>query len=131
MKQVNPIKKALVKQNILKGQSFKQAMRNAGYTEASAMHSTGESVVKCARDEILNEMKASDVTVDMVIKNLHEDRSLAKRKGDISTMSRVDELLGKFLAIFTERREVSQKIEFTEKERSEYELLTGRKLVSN
>jgi hypothetical protein len=45
-KQVNSIKKLLVKDNILKGYSYKQSMINAGYSKNTAINSTQKQVVK-------------------------------------------------------------------------------------
>ena len=35
------------------------------------------------------------------------ERELARKKGDISTMTRCDELLGKYLALFTDKTELN------------------------
>ncbi len=103
-KGINSIRKLKVKQSILKGNSYNQALRDGGYTEGSAHKSSVMPVVKVCQQEILAEFREK-VTVEYVLNNLYEDRILAKKKGDIATATRVDELLGKYLAMFTDKTE--------------------------
>jgi len=105
---VNPIRKEKVKQAKLKGKSDKACLLEAGYSRATAEHHASKmSVLDCVEKEILQEMRASNVSVDGIVRNLYEDRMLAEKKMDIATMARCDELLGKFLAMFTDKQEVS------------------------
>ena len=100
---INKIRYEKAKQNRIKGQSGVEALLNAGFSEATAKHHS-KTVLESVDKEILEELKLSDITPIMVLKRLDEDRQHAFEKGDISTMTRVDELLGKYLALFVERR---------------------------
>ncbi len=44
----------------------------------------------------------ADLTVDSVLKNLREDRKAARKAGQFGPAVRADELLGKYLAMFTD-----------------------------
>ena len=113
-KQIDKIKYIKVKASLLKGNTAKQSLLDAGYTPATASHSTANAVVKRSQEAIIAELSESDVTVEMVIAHLREDRALAHAKGDIATMVTVDALLGKYLAMFTDKSQVDSKITSTE-----------------
>jgi hypothetical protein len=63
------------------------------------------------------------VNVELIIHNLNEDRNLAAQKGDIATMTRVDELLGKYLAMFKEVSRSKVDMDITEDRRKELDEL--------
>jgi transposase len=129
-KKINKLKKEKVKQALLQGKSIRQALRFAGYSEGTVhgnANSNTNRLVKACMEEIMTELKAKDVTVDVVIQRLNEDRELARKKGDISTMTRVDELLGKYLAMFTDRQEIAQ----VESQEAQWSLERVRKLRQN
>lgn len=113
---INAIRKAKVKEAMLQGKPYTQALRDGGYTEGSAHKSSVMPVVKVCEREILEEFK-SKVTVDYVLSNLFEDRKLAKAKDDIATATRVDELLGKYLAMFKDKTETT--LTLTDERRAE------------
>ena len=106
MNKINPIRKSKVKSKLKSGMNAKQAMIEAGYSVNTAIKSTANKVVKVSQAEIAAELKASDVTVEFVLKRLNEDRELALEKGDLSTATRVDELIGRYIAMFTDKKEV-------------------------
>ena len=118
-KTIDPIRKRKYKRARLKGKTKKESLLKAGYTPTTA-HSQNPSVnvIKCVEKEIEQELLAKDITVDFVIKQLKEDRELAKAKGDISTATRVDELMGKYIAMFTDKSIVDSKLEVSEKAQS-------------
>lgn len=116
-KQIDKIKYTKLKNSLLNGNTAKQAALDAGYAPSSANNATGLSSVKLCQEEVIAELKASEVTVELVIKRLNEDRELARNKGDIATMTRVDELLGKYLAMFTDKQQVNANI-LTQEEQS-------------
>ncbi len=103
-KQIDPIKKALVKQARLNGEGKKQALITANYSKATAEHHVSTiPVLKCVDAEIKKEFKLSDVTAESVIKELDEVRDLAKAKGDYGTAGRMIELKGRYIALFTDK----------------------------
>ena len=102
---VNKHKVKLLKKELLKGNSIKDSMLNIGYKETTANRGTANTIYQEAFNQIQSEIRKEDVTVERVLTNLYEDRELARKKKDISTMTRVDELLGKFLSMYTERIE--------------------------
>jgi hypothetical protein len=130
-KKVNKLKFLKVKNGILEGKSYKQAMLDAGYKLNTAHHSSQESVVKCCLKEIERELKVEQITPQFVIQRLHEDRIMALAKGDMATATRVDELLGKYIALFTDKQQSSVSIEFTSSEQSEVDIIRNRLSLAN
>lgn len=109
-KSINIVRKAKVKASILQGNSYKQALKDAGYSDACAHKSSQMGVVKVCRDEIKKEFQARSITVEEVLRRIDEDRHLAHAKGDISTALQADIALGKHLAMFTDKSEVKTSI---------------------
>jgi len=107
---INQIRKAKVKQALLNGVDAKNAVLQNGYAMATAHNATQLAVVKQCKEEILRELRASDITPEFVIKRLNQDRDLAIEKQDYATATKVDELLGKYIALFTEKREIKTEI---------------------
>ena len=110
-KTINPIRKAKVKQALKQGKSARQALKEANYAPETIKRSTANKSVKVSMDELKQEFSESDITIKLVINNLIEDRKWARKKGDFSTVVRVDELLGKYLAMFTDKAEVKDTTE--------------------
>lgn len=95
------IKKDIVKRSILNGNSFQKSMKIAGYAKNTAHQaSKSQPVIKQVLKEIAEEFKMSNITTEKVLKNLHQDRKFAYRKGDIASAIRTDELTGKWLGMF-------------------------------
>jgi hypothetical protein len=86
-KQIDKLKKIKYKASRLQGNSIRQGLRDAGYTEASASHSSALGVVKCSERELMNEITSSDVTVEWVVNRLTSE-------------IRILELFGKYLNMF-------------------------------
>lgn len=108
---INPIRKHKLKQGLLRGKSITRSMKDAGYKKSTAHRSSMNKSVKICIQELKEQFKASDITIEMVLGNLLEDRLLALKKGDLSVVVRVDELLGKTLAMFITRNETDLNIE--------------------
>ena len=103
---INPIRKARVKQSLLKGNSIRQALKDGGYapgTQRGKNNGTTNPVVKVCLEEIAKEFKSSDVTVDAVLKRLKQIELLAIDHKDFSAAVRCSELHGKYLAMFTDK----------------------------
>ena len=103
-KNIDPIKQQIVETALKQGDSARKALTKAHYSEGHIMRSTKNKIVKDSRENIMKELRAADITPELLINRLNEDRELARRKGDISTMTRVDELLGKFITMFSDRQ---------------------------
>ena len=125
-KTINPIKQSRVTKALKEGKSARQALREGGYKENSIHHSTDMGVVKRGMDIIMTELKEQDVNIELVIHNLNQDRNLAQAKGDIATMTRVDELLGKYLAMFKDVSRSKVDMDISDERRKEIELLVSR-----
>ena len=70
-KQIDPLKKIKYKIARKQNKSIRQSLKDAGYSKATAQgHNNLQdlAVVKCVEQELINELKAKDVTVDTVIK---------------------------------------------------------------
>ncbi len=102
---INPIRKALLKQNIIKnkGTKIEQSMIDAGYAPATAHKTTANKVVKVIQAEIVEDIKKT-ITIDYVLAKLKHFVDYAKNDAD---KIRATELLGKWQAMFTDKQEVS------------------------
>ena len=107
---MDTIKQHKVTQAILKGCSARQALKNAGYAPATISHSTHNKVVKESIKAVLAKIQKKDITVEYVLNNLYEDRQLSLKKKDYSTVVKTDELLGKYLAMFTDRQQIDMRV---------------------
>lgn len=116
---LNPIRKHLIKKSLLKGSSQAKAMLDAGLSKATAYHNSGKD------NKLLNTVKAEierditkEITVKSVLESLKHIQELAIQKNDFSTAARCEELCGKWLAMFTDKQEISQ----AEKEDNQFSL---------
>lgn len=107
-KRIDKIKKMKVKSSILNGDSVKQSLLNAGYTENTAKHSTGLSVVKCAMKEIEKEFKKECITVSSVLKDIELGKNISLKNDEMANYARFCEMEGKYLAMFTDKVETKQ-----------------------
>ena len=103
---LNPIRKSLLKKSLLQGKSIRQSMKDAGYSERTAHGNCdrNEPLVKSCIEEIQDDIKKK-ITVEKVLKGLEQIREKAYQDKDYSTATRCEELQGKYLAMFTDRRE--------------------------
>ena len=125
-KTIDPVRLELYKQARIKGASKEESMIKAGLSPNTAKaQNKSTKLDKVGDAEILQELKETDVTVELIIKRLDEDRNLAIKKKDYSTATRVDELLGKYKAMFTDKTEVSGHITHSKEEEDEYNRLKG------
>jgi hypothetical protein len=108
-KQVNQVKKNIVKQSIMAGKSFKQSLLDAGYALNTAKRSTAYKSVKVSLEEIARSFKATDITPDMVLQDIEHIRLLALESNDLGTAGRMAELKGRYLALFTDKKQVETK----------------------
>ena len=115
---VSPIKKAIVKRALKAGKSAREALKEANYAPSAIRQSTYNPVVKQSIEEIVQELKAIDITPDLIIQRLNQDRELALLKGDFSTATRVDELLGKYIAMFSDRLDTQTQLTLTQEDKS-------------
>lgn len=119
-KTINIIRKNKVKKALLEGKTGKQALLEAGYSEASAGHHLKRmGVYKCVRDEIEREFKAEQITPEYVLRELERGKELALQKGDIASFIRANELLGKYLAMFTDKTQNQTSLSIEETKRQE------------
>ena len=125
-KYINSIKKDIVKQAIKQGKSYKQALLQAGYSEGHARRSTKNKIVKDIMLEIKSELKTSDITPEMVLRRLDEDRARAIHKGDIASAIRTSELLGKYLALWKDVSNSKVDMNVSDERRKEIEGLIAR-----
>lgn len=98
MKQIDPIKKEKYKQARLKGKDKKNSMLEAGYALNTAIQAPAMSIVKQSEKELMEAVKASDVTVEWVVEGLTKE--LVATDAKASDRIRVRELLGKWLKMF-------------------------------
>ena len=103
---INPIRKSLLKKALLKGNSIRQSLKDAGYSERYAHGNCDRNtpVVKSCMEEIQADIKKK-ITVDYVLEEIERIKLLAQSKGDFSTAMAAVTALGKYLAMFTDRRE--------------------------
>ena len=104
-KQIDNLKKERYKQARLEGHSIKGSMLKAGYTEATAHHSSTEGVVKRCEPELMAMVKASDISVDWVLNRLNTELKATDAKA--SDRVRILELFGKYLSMFKDTQAVN------------------------
>ena len=85
----------------------------AGYSEKSARSAGGRLLRDPRMKAFIAELgveaaERADLTIDSVLKNLREDRKAARAANQYGPAVRADELLGKYLAMFTD---VSKNVE--------------------
>jgi hypothetical protein len=114
MKTVNKIKKNIVKQAIMEGKSYKRAMLEAGYTELTAHNSSNNKCVKICLEEIMNSFKKEEITPELVLSGLLNEYRIAKKSSDRQNALM---LLGKYLAMFTDKQQLHAEI-LTKEEQS-------------
>ena len=124
-KTINPIKKAKVKEALLKGKSKKQAVIDAGYSLNTAINAWRLGVVKVCEEEIEKDFKAHNVTVEQVLKEIELGKELCLKLRDMPTYKALIELKGKHLAMFTDKTEVSGHITHSKEEEIEYNRIKG------
>ncbi len=79
----------------------------AGYSEKSARSAGGRLLREPRMKAFIAELgieaaERADLTIDGVLKNLREDRDAARKAGQFGPAVRADELMGKYLAMFTD-----------------------------
>lgn len=98
-KKLDKLKKEIYKQERLKGNSIAKSMISAGCKETTAYHdSTNSSLVKTCEKELMEQVKASEVSVEWVIEGLTSE--LLAKDCRASDRIRVRELIGKYLNMF-------------------------------
>ncbi len=125
---INPIKKLDFKNRVKRNPNkpITEHLREMGETPSMIHNSTINKYVKVCLEELKEELKEKDVNVELIIRNLNQDRNLAQAKGDIATMTRVDELLGKYLAMFKDVSRSKVDMDISDERRKEIELLVTR-----
>ena len=96
---VNKLRQLAVERSLRAGKSARQALKDAGYSDATVSHSTANKVVKSSIEKISKEFMET-ITPDNVIKSLLHLKKLAIEKNDLATATRCTELIGKYLKMF-------------------------------
>jgi len=109
-KRIDKLRKVKYKASRLQGNSIAQALRDSGYSEGVARKSSFNAVVKVSEREIMNTLKASDLSVDWVVGKLNTELENIHAKS--SDRVRILELLGKYLNMFKDAN-TTQTIVFT------------------
>jgi len=100
----------IAKEYITNGYIKADAMLKCGYTRNYAYTGEGQHIT-FNNHQVIEAIKAEqhklqhklEITAEKVIKDLEEERSLALKKGDISSAIRASELQGKVIALFVDR----------------------------
>ncbi len=101
---VNPIIIGKLKRALKEGKSPRAACLIAGLAPNTAHTATSRKIVKDCIKELEAEFKASDLSVDTVVKDIEKGKRLAitGKKKDLSTFMRGCELEGKYLKMWTD-----------------------------
>lgn len=102
----NPIRKQILKRELLKGKDAKSSLLKASYSKTTAHQSTSNAIVRICQQEILAEFDKSKITPEYVLQEIERLKILAIEKGDLSNFSRGVEMLGRHLAMFTDKKEI-------------------------
>ena len=108
-KGVDKLKKERYKKERLKGNSKAESLRNAGYSDMTSKHRASDlGVVISGEKELMEEIKASDISVDWVVNKLNTELQSIHAK--TSDRVRILELLGKYLNMFRDAQATSVSI---------------------
>jgi len=106
-KRIDKIKKLRYKEARLQGDSIKGSLLKAGYSNASAASKNSSlGVVKVCEQEIMDTLKASDLSVDWIVGKLNTELENIHAKS--SDRVRILELLGKYLNMFKDNTSTTQ-----------------------
>ncbi len=119
---VNPIVKQRIKKSLMEGKTDKQAALDGGLTPSSAWAAGQKKIVIECKREIEEDVKKI-VTVEFVLKSLLREARKARNSAD---RTRATELLGKYLAMFTDKNISSIQLELTEEEKIEVQTIRNR-----
>jgi len=99
VRHLDKIRKAQYKQSRLSGKSKARSLLDAGYRESTAYHDAkNNALVKTCEQELMEEVKANEITVEWVIEGLTKELLAPDAKA--ADRIRVRELLGKYLKMF-------------------------------
>ena len=100
----NPVIRAKLKNALIEGKSPRKAALIAGLAPNTAHTATKRQIVKDCIKEISLELRASDLTPDIVIDGLNDIRKLCikGKKKDLSSAVRIHELYGKYLKMWAD-----------------------------
>lgn len=107
-KTINPIKLAKYKKARLQNKSIRESLLAAGLAKTTSEHKNDsrKGLVKVGEAEILRDI-TKEITVKSVLEGLCKIQALALADKDYSTSTRCEELKGKWLAMFTDKQEIS------------------------
>jgi phage terminase small subunit len=104
----------------------KASAEAAGFAEPSAANQATKLLQRPEIQQRIRELHTANmqrnmITVDKVLADLEHDKLTARAKGDIASAIRADELQGKYLALFTDRQEITEpaRRELDEQEQAE------------
>lgn len=107
-RRIDPIKKRLYKKARKKGKSITKSLKEAGYSDKTAEGTNSNlKLVKTCDKEIHKEFDIKQITVEKVLEDFDKVKQLALDKDDLSNYNRANEALGRYLAMFTDKKEVN------------------------
>ena len=106
MPKVSPIKEGMLYKEVMKGKSARKAMIDADFSERTAHNATNSKVYKKVVKHCIEDFKLSQITPEYVISHID---SILQSDCSPSDKLRASELLGKFLAIFKDKAEITHK----------------------
>lgn len=118
-----------------RGFSLVESVLKAGYKVKSRIVASRigynniqkEDIKVAIEQEKMEIFDTTMITTEFVLTNLREIAQNAKTE---LNRVRANELLGKYLAMFTDKQEFKATIEYTQAQKDEYKRLTGRELNS-
>ena len=107
-KRINPIRKRILKRELKKGNDAKNSMLKAGYKPNTAHNATQTNIVKTCQEEISQELKAKDITVDYLIGLLLQAKELCLtgNKADITNFIRSIDSMARIVSIGSQDKTV-------------------------
>lgn len=120
---INPIRKALVKKSLLRGNSIRQALSDGGYAPGTqrGKNSTAMPVVKVCMEEILSDLKVSQITPQWLLDEWRKAKKMAENQGDCSSLNAILVSIAKFVAQIADRHDIV----FTAEEQTEINRIRG------
>ena len=112
----NPVVKSRIRQALLEGKSDKAAILAGGLSVGMAGHEAKNcKVLNLVKTCLIKEFKATDITVEYVLRGL---KDIAENGKQESNRVIAYQLLGKYLALFTDRQIITHTITSKEEQQS-------------
>ena len=109
-KAINEIRRCKLKKAVMQGKSYRQALKEAGYSRATYhSHIADSKVLKSVKEEIKAEMRLSELTADKLLNDFELAKTLSLKEKDYSNYNRACEAEARMGGYFKDKSEITTK----------------------